>query len=152
MNRREEEDASTGELHTRHLQDHRAGFNHEDDADQRKEQDVPCHKACHCERGPESECPGIANDHTRRMDVEPEEADERSGDERADDGNVQLPWRIQECDHHVADPGEDHRSARESIKSVGEINAVTRSDDCHYGDGDPQDRRDRHLTNEWDNE
>ena len=80
MDRCEEEDASTGELHARHLQDHRAGFNHEDDADQRKEQDVARHKARHSERGTESECTRIANDHARRMDVEPEEANERSGD------------------------------------------------------------------------
>ena len=95
------------------------------------------HKACHCERGTESERPRIANNHARRMDVEPEEANKCAGDQRADDGNVQLPWGIQECDHHVADPGEDHRPAREAIEPIGEIDSVTRSDDCHHSDGDP---------------
>ena len=104
------------------------------------------HETRDCECGAESERTSITNDHARRMHVEPEEANQRARDQCADDRKVHLPWRVQECDDHVADPGEGHRSTREAIKAIGKVHAIARRDDGDHGDGDPHDWCDRHLT------
>ena len=85
------------------------------------------------------------------MHVEPEEANQRARNERADDRKIHLPWRVEECDDHVADPGEGHRPTREAVEAIGEVDAVARRDDGDYSHGDPQDWRDWHLPNKGHN-
>ena len=86
------------------------------------------------------------------MHIEPEEANQSTSNERTNDRKVHLPRCVEERNDHVADPGEGHCSARESIEAVGKIHTVTRCDDGDHGDGDPQDWCDRHLTNKGHDE
>ena len=137
MDRREQEDALTRELDARHLQDDRTSLDHKDDADQRQKEHMASHQARHRKCGAESECARIANDHARGMHVEPEEANESTGNQCADDRKIHLPWCIQQCNDHVADPGKCHRSTREAIEAIGQVDPVARRnnrDDCN---GDP---------------
>ena len=134
----EEEETTTGELHARHLQDYRTRLHDKDDPNEREKEDVAGDKSRHRERGAEPQGSRISNDHAGGMDVEPEESDQRARNKCTKDGNIQLAWRIQERDHHVADPGEDHGAARESIEAVGQVHAVARGDDRNDRHRDPE--------------
>ena len=76
------------------------------------------HQTSHGEGGAESERTSVSHDDRSRVNVEPEEADEDTSDKRADNCHVELAWCIEQRDHHIAQPCEDHRPAGKPIKTT----------------------------------
>ena len=73
------------------------------------------------------------------MNVEPQEADDRADDDRADEGQVRLFGIVEESDHQVADERKDERPAGQAIESVGQVDPVAGAHDRGHGDDDEQD-------------
>ena len=85
------EDALVGHLVVADLQDVRADLQHEDDADQRQQQDLPGDQRYdgQCRAHGERAC--VTHEHLRGVDVEPQEAQQGTDDQRAQDREVGLP-------------------------------------------------------------
>ena len=68
----------------------RQRLDHEDQADQRQDQDLAGDQRRHGERRAEGQRARVAHEDLRRVDVEPQEAEQRPDDERAQEGQVRL--------------------------------------------------------------
>ena len=95
---------------------------------------------------PRASEPGVAHEDLGRVDVEPEEGEQRADDERAQHGQVGLPEG--EGDDHVAREGEDQRAAGEAVEAVGDVDRVAGGHDGEGGDEDEGDGMDVHRAEE----
>ena len=85
MDRRHAEDALAGELERGHLQDHRDRLDHEDAAHDEQHDLLRTITAIDAERGAERERADVAHEHLRGIGVEPQEAEARADQRRAED-------------------------------------------------------------------
>src|SRR5215210_5945855 len=86
------------------------------------------------------------------MDVEPQEPEQRTDDQRAEERDVGLRRLIEQRDQQERDEREDERSAGETVEAVGDVHAVARRDDGDSGEEDVHPRRHEHVADERDAE
>ena len=72
------------------LDDHRHRLDDEDQADQRQDEDLAGDQGDDRERRPERQRARVAHEHLGRVDVEPQEAEQRADDQRAQEREVRL--------------------------------------------------------------
>ncbi len=100
-----------GDLEPRALQDHRARDDEEQAADEHEQQLGAAQDREGGERAAEAERAGVAHDDLRGVRVPPQEADERAGDRRGDDREVEriahvvalvldVGIEVRGCEHH----------------------------------------------------
>ena len=81
---------AAGCLEVADLDDVRHRLDDEDQADDREDQDLARDEGDHGEHRPQRERSGVPHEHLRRVDVEPQEAEQRADDQGAQEGDVGL--------------------------------------------------------------
>ena len=104
---------------------------HEDQPDQRQHQDLPSEERDDRERRAECQRPRVAHEDLGRVDVEPQEPEQRPDDQRAQEPPIAFGWAgmIQHRDDHERDVRERERAAGEPVEAVGDVYAVRGGDD-----------------------
>ena len=92
---------------------------------------------------PSDSAPGVADEDLRRVDVEPQEPEQRADDQRAQQRQVGLGRRVEQRDQHVGDEGDGDGPAGQPVEPIGDVDAVRRGDDRERGEDDVDPRVDR---------
>ena len=97
----------------------------------------------HRERRAQRQGPRVAHEDLGRVDVEPEEAEERTDDQGAEQGQVGLGRLVQQGDEHERDEREGERPAGQAVEAVGDVHAVRGGHDREGREQDVEPRIDR---------
>src|SRR6187549_3201429 len=154
VERRNPEDAPAVESEAEDLEHDAHDHGEEDDPDDGKQRQLPVDGGDDRERRPQGECPRIAHEDLRRVDVEPEKAHERADHEGAEDREVRLrqldAGHRHEADEQIGDEAEDEDTAGEPVQPIGEVDRIARPNDDEGDEADEEQRRDLELANERD--
>ena len=131
VERRHPEDALAAKLEGADLDHHRDRLCDEDHAEHRQQQ---------------HETRRERDDHFRRMHVEPQEREDRSGDRGAEHDQPGEPTRGGDEGHR--EEGEDRGASREAVHAIGQVHAVRHRDDREQRESDERDFADLHLADE----
>ena len=113
--------AAAGHLEVADLQDYREQLDDEQEADHRQQQHVAAQQRNRGQAGAERERADPAHEHARRVDVEPEERQDRTDHRRAGAGQrrVAAPQR----DRHVGREHYRERAAGQPVEAVDQVRA-----------------------------
>ena len=155
MERRHREDAFAGQLETEHLQDDRDRFDHEDAADHHEQQLLFATNRDDADHAADGQRAGVAHEDFRGMAIEPEKAESRADQRRANDRQLAgegIKWDLEILrdakisggvgEQRVGERDRDRAADGETIEAVGEIDGVGRADD---DEGEKDEREQAHV-------
>ena len=143
-----DEDFAVEEFFRDHLEEGRAGFDDEEDADNGEEEEGISHHGDDAEAGAEGKGTDVAHHEAGGWDVEP-----NIREEPADDGKTETaehPLTLEDGDDAESAVGDKHEAAGETVESIGNINSIGGSDDGKSEDCDHEGRANIPVADEGD--